>query len=94
MNTAPSRWEKMIPKAHGRSAIRNLPAERQSEIIAMLKVGRMSDVRQRLADEGFKTSMRALSEFWRWWHYRKQYVEVVDALDAYAQGIAKGPKAS
>src|SRR6267154_565800 len=60
-------------KPTAKSPLQMMPEDRQAAVIELMKTSSTEAVRKHLADDGFKTSARALSEFWSWWHLRQQY---------------------
>ena len=76
-------------KPRSNSPLRMLPEERQAEIITRLKAGSLEDARQWLAQDGFKTSTGALSEFWSWWHLRQQRRQDQSDTETLLEELAK-----
>jgi len=55
------------------SPLRTLPEERQAAIIELLKKNSTVNTRKELIADGLTVSTGALSEFWSWWHLRRQF---------------------
>jgi len=55
------------------SVLKNLPPERQREVIDLLNEKGLKQTKQHLAQDGIKTSVGALSEFFSWWSLRQQF---------------------
>lgn len=66
-----------------------LSEERQAEIIALMKKKSRDAVLKHLADDGFKTSGGALSEFWSWWHLREQYTQSQQDVQTFLENLSK-----
>jgi len=76
-------------KPRANSPLRTLPEERQAAIIERLKTGSRDEVRKWLAEDGFKTSTGALSEFWSWWHLRQQFQQNQSDVDTLLENLRK-----
>lgn len=59
-------------KPRGDSTLKTLSEERQAAIAQHLAGNTLAETRKWLADDGIKTSDRALSEFFSWWQLRSQ----------------------
>jgi hypothetical protein len=64
------------PKARCDAVLKNLPEDRQREIVELLDKEGYKATRAHLIEDGLKTSLGSLSEFYSWWHWREQYQEL------------------
>lgn len=76
-------------KPRASSPLQMLPEDRQAEIIEQMKKLSTVEVRKWLADDGFKTSTAALSEFWSWWHLRRQFTQSQSDVETLLENIRK-----
>lgn len=60
-------------KPRGDSVLKTLPPERQATIIEHISQHTLAETREWLAADGLKTSLPSLSEFFSWYHLRKQF---------------------
>lgn len=71
-----------MSKPRSDSPLKNLSEERQEQIIEWCNapktdacVGGYKFAKQQLADDGIKVSEGALSEFYSWWHLRRDFTQ-------------------
>ena len=76
-------------KNRSTSPLQTLPEDRQEAIIERLKTASREDVRKWLAQDGFKTSGGALSNFWSWWHLRQQFRETKSDVETILDNIRR-----
>jgi len=77
-------------KARSDSKLKNLPEERQEQIIAWAKTpksetctGGFAYALEQLAADGLKVSLRSLSEFYSWWELKQDFSDA-DTLGKFA----------
>lgn len=64
-------------KPRSDSKLKNLPEERQEQIVEWCGKG-LEYARAQLAADGFNTSLRALSEFWHWRQLQERFSSLSD----------------
>lgn len=62
-------------KARSDSKLKNLPAERQEQILELFSGRSLQEVRDELRNDGLHTSVTALSEFYSWFQLQQQFKE-------------------
>jgi hypothetical protein len=76
-----------LKKPNANSPLQLLPEERRAHIMEMLEGKSYEDVRKILADDGFKTSIRALKEFYSWYQLRQLFKEDRDMSDQFEEEL-------
>lgn len=69
-------------KVRSDSKLKTLPEERQAQIAEMLRASSLEEVKAQLAQDGLDTSVASLSEFYSWYHMRRQYQQTEDTVQA------------
>jgi hypothetical protein len=92
-----------MSKSRSDSVMKNLPEERQEQIIAWCDTPKTKDcaggyehARAQLASDGIKVSLRSLSDFYSWWHLSqdfaqadRQAVDIQELLKSLNVGLTK-----
>lgn len=88
-------------KPRADAPLKNLPADRQEQVIEWCGTPKSADctggytfAREQLAADGVRVSLRALSEFWSWWHLEKDLAlsQEVESQVRAATGNAKAAR--
>lgn len=85
-------------KARSDSKLKNLPEERQEQIIAWTREpksettpGGLQHAREQLAADGVKVSLRALSEFVSWWRLEERFSSASERAQQFEARLLQNP---